>query len=116
MPTLSDKVIVTNVVYSTVLLAFGRGIALLPTMVGCIQSRLQALTKTFYKVEALVDADGNALTNQHGDPEVKVPNLRIEFPYTYLVAWYVMHCPSLKTSAYASEDFLPYLQKLERLS
>jgi len=39
-----------NVVYPTVLLAFGRGITLLSTMVGCIQSRLRALTKTFCKV------------------------------------------------------------------
>ena len=80
-------------------------------MVGCIQSGLWALTKIFCKVEVLVDADGNALTDQHGDPEVKVPNPRIELLYTYFVAWYFMHYPSLMTAAYASEDFVPFLQK-----
>jgi len=84
--TLPHEVIVADVVYPVVLLAFGQGIALLPTMVGCIQSGLQALTKTFYKVEALVDANGNALTGHHGNPEVKIPNPRIRFSYTYLVA------------------------------
>jgi len=109
MPTLSHEVIVADVVYPTVLLAFGRGISLLPTMVGCIQSRLRALTKTFCKVKALVDADGSAFTDQHGDPEVKMHNPRIELSYTYLVAWYVMHCPSLMTIVSASEDFVPSL-------
>jgi len=61
-------------VYPAVLLAFGRDIALLPTMVRCIQSGLRVLTKTFCKVEVMVDADGNALTGQRGNPEVKVPN------------------------------------------
>ena len=61
MPTLSHEVIVADVVYPAVLLAFGRIIALLEAMVGCIQSGLQVLIKTFCKVEALVDDDGNVL-------------------------------------------------------
>ena len=114
MPTLSHEAIVADVVYPTVLLAFGQGIALLLTIVGCIQSRFRALTKTFCKVEALVDANGNALTDQHGNPEVKVLDPRIELSYTYLVAW--LHCPSLVTAADTSEEFVPFLQKLERLT
>jgi len=74
------------VVYPAVLLAFGRGIILLPMMVGCIQSELWALAKTFCRVKVLVDTKGNVLTNQHGNLEVKVPNQRIESSYTYLVA------------------------------
>ena len=50
---------VNFVVYSAVLLAYDRNIALLPAMVGCIQSELQVLTQTFCKVEALVDDEGN---------------------------------------------------------
>jgi len=49
-------------------------------MVGYIQSGLRALTKTFYKVEALIDDDGNVLIDQHGDPEVKVPSPRVKLP------------------------------------
>jgi len=55
-------------------------------MVGCIQSELRALTMTCCKVEVLVDDDGNVFINQHGDLEVKVPNLRVKLPYTYLMA------------------------------
>jgi len=58
----------------------------------------------FCKAKSLVDAKGNELTNQYGNSEVEVPNPKIELLYTYLVAWYVMHCPSLMTSAYTSED------------
>ena len=113
MPTLPYEVIVADVVYPVVLLTFGRSIALLPMMVGCIQSGLHALTKTFYKVKTLANDDGNVFIDQHGDPEVKVSNPRVELPYAYLVAWYVMHCPSLMTAAHTSEDFVPFLQKLE---
>ena len=42
---LSHKVIEADVVYPAVLLAFGRGITLLPTIVGCIQSEHWALTR-----------------------------------------------------------------------
>ena len=61
-----------------------------------------------------MDAKGNALIDQNGNPEVKVPNPRIKLLHTYLVAWYIMHCPSLMTVAYTSEDFVLFLQKLER--
>jgi len=77
--------------------------------VGCIQSELRVLTKTFCKVEALVDDKGNMLIVRNDDPEVKVHNPRVELPYTYLVAWYVMHCPSLMTVVHVSEDFVPFL-------
>jgi len=113
VPTNPHEIIVADVVYPAVLLAFGWGIALLPTMVGCIQSGLQALAKTLCKVEASVDAKGNVLHDRHGNPEVKVPNYRNKLSYIYLVAWYVMHCPSLMRAAYASKDFVPFLQKLE---
>ena len=49
-------------------------------------SGLQVLTKTFSKVETLVDDEGNMLINQNDDLMLKVPNPRVELPYTYLVA------------------------------
>ena len=78
--------LVTDVVYPAILLAFGRNIALLLAMMECIQSWLRALIRTFCKVEVLVDDDGNVLIDQNSNPEVKVPNPKIELPYTYLVA------------------------------
>ena len=58
-------------------------------MVGCIQSGLRVLTKTFCKVETLVDDEGNVLIDQNSNPEVKLPNPRVELPYTYLVACFL---------------------------
>ena len=50
------EVIVTDVVYLAVLLAYGKSIALLPAMVARIQSRLWALVKSLCQVEAIVDS------------------------------------------------------------
>ena len=75
--------------------------------------RAWTLTKKFCKAEALVDDDDNGLIDRHGDPEVKVPNPRVELPFTYLMAWYFMHCLSLMTTVYTSKEFMPFLQKLE---
>jgi len=75
-----------------------------------------SINQDIFKVKVLVDDDGNVLIDQYGDPEVKVPNPRVELPYTYLVVWYIMHCPSLVTVAHTSEDFVPFFQKLERSS
>ena len=61
VPTLSHEVIVTDVVYPDVMLAFGPNIVLLSAMVGCIKSRLSVLAKTSCKVEDLVDDGGNVL-------------------------------------------------------
>jgi len=97
IPILPLEVIVADVVYPAVLLAFSQNIALLLAMVGCIQIGLQILMKLFCKVEVLVDDEGNVLIGQNGDPKIKVPKTRVELPYTYLVAWYVMHYPSLMT-------------------
>ena len=47
---------------------------------------------------------------------MKTPNPRVELPYTYLMAWYVMHCPSLMTAVSPSEGFVHFVQKLENLS
>ena len=71
------------------------------------------MTKTFYKVEAPVDDEGNVLIDQNDDPKLKVPNPRVELSYTYLVAWYVMHYPSLMMTVHTSEDFVPFLRKLK---
>jgi len=56
VPTLSHEVIIAEVVYPTVLLAYGKSIALLPAMVAGIQSGLQALVKILCQVEAIVDS------------------------------------------------------------
>ena len=47
---------------------------------------------------------------------MKTPNPRIKLPYTYLMAWYVMHCPPLMTTVPLSEGFVPFVQRLENSS
>ena len=54
-------------------------------------------------MEAIVDARGNSVKDSNGHPLVKAPSSRVELPYTYLIAWYVMHYPSLMTTVSASE-------------
>ena len=110
VPTLPYEVIGSDVVYLAVLLAHRKSIALLPVMVTGIQSGLHALAKSFCQVEAIVDAEGHPVTDSNGRPLVKTPNPRVELPYTYLMAWYVMHCPSLMKAVYPSEGFTPYVQ------
>jgi len=103
-------------VYPAVLLAYGKPIALLPAMVAGIQSGLRALVKSLCQVEAIVDSKGRSEVDSKGRPRVKTSNPRIELPYTYLMAWYAMHCPSLMTAVPLSEGFVSFVQKLENSS
>jgi len=64
-------------------------------------------------VEAIVDAEGNPVKDFNGHPLVKTPSPKVELPYTYLMAWYMMHCPSLITTVSASGGFIPFVQQLE---
>ena len=107
VPALPHEVIISGVVYPAVLLAHGKSIVLLPAMVAGIQSGLRALTKSFCHVKVIMDAEDNPVTDSNGHPLVKTFNPRIELPYTYLMAWYVMHCPSLMTAVSALKVLHP---------
>ena len=110
VPALPHEVIVADVVYPAVLLASGKSIALFPVMVAEIQSGLRALVKNLCQMEAIVDSEGRPVVNSKGRPRVKTPNPRIELLYTCLMAWYVMHYPSLMTAVPLSEGFVPFVQ------
>jgi len=114
VPTLPHEVIVADVVYPAVLLAHGSPIALLQAVAAGIQSGLRALTQNFCEPPKTVDSHGQPILDSEGKPTVKRPNPRIELPYTYLMAWYVMHCPSLMTPVRRSEGSVPFVQRLER--
>jgi len=113
VPTLPHEVIITNVEYLAVLLAYRKSIALLLAMVAGIQIGLRALAKSFCQVEAIENAEGHPVTKSNGHPLVKTPSPRVKLPYTYLIAWYVMHCPSLMMTVSASEGFTLYVRRLE---
>jgi hypothetical protein len=95
VPTLPHEAISMDVVYPAVMLACGRPIGLLPAMVSCLQSGLRVLTTAFCRTEEadLVDCDGMPLK--------KTPVPRVELPYTYLMAWFMLHCPALMTSPHS---------------
>ena len=116
VPTLPHEVIVTDVVYPAILLAHGRSLGLPPAMVGCLQNGFRVLCQSFCNVVVEEDKEGNVVVGPDGKPKVKTPNPHVELPYTYLMAWYVMHCPSLMSTVQSSEDSMPFVQRLERSS
>ena len=73
VPTLPHEVLVADVVYLEVLLAYGKSIALLLAMVARIQSGLRALVKSLCQVEAVVDSEGRPEVDSEGRPRVKTP-------------------------------------------
>ena len=80
VPTMPHEVIVVDMVYPAVLLAYGKCIALLPAVVAGFQSELRALVKSLRQVEAIVDSEGRPVVDLEGRPRVKTPNPRIELP------------------------------------
>ena len=114
MPTLPHEVIVADVVYPAILLVYGWSLGLLPAMVGSLQSGFQALCRSFCNMVADEDREGNVVVSPDGEPQMKTPNPRVEFPYAYLMAWYIMHCSSLISAVQSSEDSIPFVQWLER--
>jgi len=56
-------------------------------MVCGIQHGLQALTEDFCRPHATKRGKGQILL-------VMSPN-RVEMPYTYLMAWFALHCPAI---------------------
>ena len=113
VPTLPYEVLIANVVYPTILLSYGRSLSMLPEMVSCVQGGLWVLTKSFCHVETLEDIKGHIIIDQNGPRKLKILYSYVELPYAYLMAWYVMHCPSLMSVVQASQDFVPFIQKLE---
>ena len=73
VPTLPYEVIIADVVYPAILLAYGKSIALLPVMVARIQSELRALTNSFCQVEAIVDVKGNPVKIPMVIPWLRLP-------------------------------------------
>ena len=88
MPSPSGDVIHPTVLLSAVRLVHGRSLGLLPAMVCCIQRGLRALTEAFCRPPTIKRGKGTILPRDR-------PNPRIGLPYTYLMAWFALHCPSI---------------------
>ena len=78
------EVIVADVVYPAVLLVYGRPLGLLLAMVGCLQSGLQILCRSFCNVVAEEDREGNVVVGPDGEP-------RMDTKFSHRVVLYVPH-------------------------
>ena len=56
------------------------------------------------------DKEVNKVVSLDGEPKMKTPNSLIELSYTYLRAWYIIHCMSLISTVQSSEDSMPFVQ------
>ena len=88
MPSSSGDVIHPTVLLPALRLVHGRSLGLLPVMVCCIQRGLRALTEAFCRPPMTKRGKGTILPRDG-------PNPRIGLPYTYLMAWFALHCPSI---------------------
>jgi len=104
LPTLPHEVIVANMVYPIVLLVHTRPLILLSAMVGFLQSGLRILYQSLCNIVVEEDREGNVVVGPNGKPMMKRPNPRVELPYIYLMAWYVMHSASLMPAVQSFED------------
>ena len=110
VPSQNFDVMVAEVIYPAVCLVYGRPYSLLPAMVACIQNRLRRLTTAFCQTRVKDDGEGGEVN--------WTPNPKVGLPYTYLMAWFVMHCPSLMNTPEATPDdaLIPLVQRLEKCS
>lgn len=98
--------IAIDFVYPAVLLAHDQSLRLLPAMICSLQNGLRELHTKFYKVQTVI--------NDKGEVSYKTSNPRVELPYTYLMAWFVLHCPNLMTASSSKDSaHLPYVERYE---
>jgi len=88
VPSSSGDIVHPNVLLPAVRLVHGHRLGLLPAMVCCIQRGLRVLTEAFCRPMASRRGKGAVLPRDG-------PNPRVGLPYTYLMAWFALHCPSL---------------------
>ena len=88
VPSPSSDIILLTVLLPAVHLVHSRSLGLLLAMVCCIQRGLRALTEAFCRPPTTKQGKGTVLPRDR-------PNPRIDLPYTYLMAWFALHCPSI---------------------
>jgi len=88
VPSPSSDVFLPTVLLAAVRLVYGHSLGLLLVMVCCIQRGLRALTEAFYRPPTTKRGKWTILSRDR-------PNLRIGLPYTYLMAWFTLYCPTI---------------------
>ena len=80
--------ILSWVLFPSIQLAHGKPLGLLLAMICCIQRGLWALTEAFRRPPVIKRGKGQVLPCDGPCP-------RMEMPYTYLMAWFALHCPAI---------------------
>ncbi|ONK56859.1 uncharacterized protein A4U43_C10F13860 [Asparagus officinalis] len=88
-----------EVLYPAVQLAYKKELSLLPVMVANIHRGLRQLSGAF--------------TRKEKESPTQIPTLKTELPYTYLMAWFVLHRPDMMSVPSATDHSVPLLQLLE---
>ncbi|ONK80910.1 uncharacterized protein A4U43_C01F23120 [Asparagus officinalis] len=77
VPYQSGDTLPLEVLYPAIQLAYKKELSLLPVMVANIHRGLRQISSAF--------------TRKEGEPSAQIPTIKVELPYTYLMAWFVLH-------------------------
>ncbi|XP_020251034.1 uncharacterized protein LOC109828452, partial [Asparagus officinalis] len=99
VPYQSSDALPLEVLFPAVQLAYGRELSLLPAMVASIHCGLRGVVRV--------------LTQVGSKPSTELTCPKVELPYAYLMAWFVLHRPDLMSAPSAVDVPVPFLQLLE---
>ncbi|XP_020242713.1 uncharacterized protein LOC109820928 [Asparagus officinalis] len=99
VPHQSSEALPLEVLLLAVQLAVGGRLSLLSAMMADLHSGLRNLATTFTKTGT--------------EPSTKIPLSSVELPYTYLMAWLVLHRTDMMSAPDVSDPEIPLLQLLE---
>jgi hypothetical protein len=109
VPSRNFETLSIEAIFPAVRLAYGHPYALLPAMVACLQGGLRRLVNQFCATICRDDAEGSSCGGAWS------PNPKVELPYSYLMAWFVKHCPCIigPPAAIREGSVVPFIQRLE---
>ena len=99
VPYQSGDALPLEVLYPAVQLAYKKELSLLPVMVANIHRGLRQISGAF--------------TRRDDDKPTQIPTIKVELPYIYLMAWFVLHRSDVMSVPNAIDQSVPFLQLLE---
>ncbi|ONK73232.1 uncharacterized protein A4U43_C04F28720 [Asparagus officinalis] len=99
VPYQSSDILPLEVLYPAVQLAYKKELSLLPVMVANIHRGLRQISSAF--------------TRKESESPAQIPTIKVELPYTYLMAWFVLHRSDMMSVPYATDPSAPLLQLFE---
>ncbi|ONK74919.1 uncharacterized protein A4U43_C03F11460 [Asparagus officinalis] len=85
----------SEVLYPPVQLAHRKSLSLLPAMIADIHHGLRQVIGTF--------------TQKGSKPSAQIQTVKVELPYTYLIAWFVLHRSDMMFASSAADQSVPPL-------